>query len=97
MSRLLRDLDARDDRRLEALDLRGHRHFLQHAVDAVADAQLVLERLDVDVGGAQRDRLGQHLVDEADDRRVLRRLVEIAVVLALVGDDLEAFRLLERG
>ncbi len=96
MLRLLRDLDARNDRRLEALDLRGHRHFLQQAVDAVADAQLVLERLDVNVRRAQRNRVAEHLVDEADDRRVLRRLVEIAVVLAIIGDDLEAFLLLEQ-
>ena len=44
------DLQARDDRRLEVLDLRRDRGFHQHAVNAVADAQLVLERLDVDVG-----------------------------------------------
>ena len=43
----------------------------EHAVDAVAQAELVLERLDVHVGRAHLDRLGQHLVDEADDRRVL--------------------------
>ena len=49
------NLDARNDRRLKALDLRRHRHLLQHAVDAVADAQLVFERLEVNVGGAQLD------------------------------------------
>jgi hypothetical protein len=49
------NLDARNDGRLEALDLRRHRHFLQHAVDAVADAELVLERFEVNVRGAQFD------------------------------------------
>ena len=58
---------------------------LQHAVDAIADAELVLERLDVDVRRPQLERLGQDLVDELDDRRVLgggRGQVEVVVVLS---------------
>ena len=35
-----------------AADRAGHIGLLQHAVDAVAQAKLVLERLDVHVGGA---------------------------------------------
>ena len=90
-----KNLDARDNRGLETLDLRGHRHFLQQTVDAVADAQLVLERLDVNVRRAQRKRVAEDLVDEADDARVLGGLVEVAVVLAVVREDLETFLLFE--
>ena len=50
----------------------------QQAVDAHAHAEAVLEGLDVDVRGAQRNGVAEHLVDEADDRRVLGRFVEIA-------------------
>ena len=39
----------------------------QHAVDAVADADAVGERLDVDVAGAQADRFLDDQVDELDD------------------------------
>jgi hypothetical protein len=74
------DFDAGHDRRLEALDLGRHRHLLQHAVDAVPDAQFVLERFEVDVGGAQLDRILQDLVDEADDRGVLGGIVEVVVL-----------------
>ena len=69
------DLHPRDDRRLEFLDLRRHRHLLQHAVDPVTDAQLVLKRLQMDVRGPQLNGVLQHLVDETDDRGVLRRFV----------------------
>ena len=78
------NLDARHDGRLEALDLRRHRHVLQHAVNAVADAELVLERLEVDVRGPQLDRVPQDLVDEADDRGVLGRAVQVGVLLAVL-------------
>src|SRR6185295_10562045 len=40
-------------------------------VDAVADAELLLVRLDVNVAGALLDRGHQHDVHEPDDRRVL--------------------------
>ena len=96
MLRFDENLDARHDGRLEPLDLRGHRHFLQQAVDAVADAQFVLERLDVNVRRAQRERVAEDLIDEADDARVFGGLVEVAVVLAVVRDDLEAFLLFEQ-
>ena len=54
---LRHDLDARDDRRGEPAGRRLD--LVQHAVDAVADAQLVLERLDVDVRGARLDARGR--------------------------------------
>ncbi len=40
----------------------------QHAVDAVADADPVLERLDVDVRGPQLNRLGNQQLHQPDDR-----------------------------
>ena len=57
---------------------RGHdRRLVEHAVDAVADAHLVLVRLEVDVGGAAVDGLGDHALDELDDRRVLAAGAEV--------------------
>ena len=52
--------------------LHRRRHdVVEDAVDAVADAQLLLVRLDVDVARALLDRRHQHDVDQPDDRRVL--------------------------
>ena len=57
----------------------GRAHDLvQHAVDAEPDPQVVLGRLDVDVGRAVLHRLGDQQVDELDDRRVLDDLVDAA-------------------
>ena len=44
----------------------------------------VLERFEVDVRRPQLDRVAQHLVDEADDRGVLRRAVQVGVLLAVL-------------
>ena len=68
------DLQAADDRRLEAIDLRRHRLALQHAVDAVADLQPRLLRLDVNVARPRLDRLRQDLVHQPHDRRLLGHL-----------------------
>ena len=65
------DLDAGDDRALEAVQLRRHVHLVQHAVDAVADAQLRLLRLDVDVRRALAIGLGDDPVHELDDGGLL--------------------------
>ena len=72
----------------------GLQHLAQHAVDAEADDEAVLERLDVDVGRVVLDRLRQDRVDQLDDRRlvvafeqvggfgqVLREVGEVGVVL----------------
>jgi hypothetical protein len=53
------------------------RRLLEHAVDAVADPHLLLLRLEVDVGGAALDGLGDDALDELDDRRVLARRAEV--------------------
>jgi hypothetical protein len=47
---------------------RRRHHLVQHAVDAVAHLELVLERLEVDVRGLVLDRLQQHEVDQLADR-----------------------------
>ena len=56
-----------DDRALEFAHLDGDRHFLQHAINAVADTEVVGERLHVDVGGALAQGLADDLVDEFFD------------------------------
>ena len=50
--------------------LRRHRDLVQDAVDAVADAQVVFERLDVNVRRALGDGLADDLVDELHDGRL---------------------------
>ena len=49
----------------------------EHAVDAEADAEFLLERLDVDIAGALLDGLGDHGVDQADDRRLARHVAQV--------------------
>ena len=66
------DLDAGDDGRRQPGGLGVHR--LQDAVVAAADAEAVLERLDVDVRGARLERVGDQERDEADDRRLGREV-----------------------
>ena len=86
-------------------------HLVQHAVDAVAHDQPVLERLDVDVRGAHLQRVGDHQRDEPDHRRLGGQVLELLdvgverelVALLDVADDLAELRLagtveaLERG
>ncbi len=70
---------------------------MQHAVDPVADDEAILERLDVNVGRARVERVGDDERDEPDHRRLRREVlqlldvgVEREVVPALldVADDL---------
>ncbi len=57
-----------------ALSLIGRLHdFAERAVDAVANAQLVLEALEVDVRRAALHGVGHDRVDQLDDRRVIDR------------------------
>ena len=58
----------------------GLQHFAQHAVDAEAHHQPVLERLDVDVGGVLAHRLRQQRIDQADDRRVVVALEQVGLL-----------------
>ena len=86
------DLDAGDQGRLKALQLRWHRRLMQDAVDAVADAQLVFRRLEMNVRGAVLVCLPDDLVDELDDAGFLialgdflvRRQIEIERRVVLV-------------
>jgi hypothetical protein len=82
MLRWLRILSAGNDGRLKALDLGRHGDFLQHAVNAVADAEFLLERLQVNVGSAQFDGVGKNLVDELDDGSVLGGAFQVGIFIA---------------
>ena len=78
------DLEARDERRAERRLRRLH--VLQRAVDAVADREPVLARLDMDVGGAHLHRARDELVGKPDDRRAARQILEaLDVVVRVVG------------
>ena len=62
--------DARNDRQREMA--RRRRHFVKRAIDAVANFEFVLERLEMDVARPVLDRLIQDQIDEANDRRGVR-------------------------
>ena len=70
------DLDARSDAGLQPARQRLHR-LVEHVVDPEADADLLLEGLDVDVARPLLDRVLEKRVHEADDRRVVRGLEQI--------------------
>jgi hypothetical protein len=70
------DLEAGDQRRLH-LGRRPH-DLLEHAVDAVADADVLLVALEVDVGGAAGDGVVEDAVDQLDDRRLVDLRLERA-------------------
>src|SRR5713226_1326491 len=101
---LLRDvhsrhhLDAGDDRGLVTLQLRRHRGLVQNAVNAVADAQFVLRRLEMDVGRAVLKRLPDNLIDEFDDARFLVAFRDLLVLAheqldrLVLGQFIEGFR-----
>ena len=87
-------LQARDDGGLQF----ARRRFLveEHAIHAEADAEFLLERLDVDVAGALLDGVGDHGVDQADDRRFaghVAQVFEIGVGLAVVAIGAQRFAL----
>ena len=58
--------------------------LVQHAVDAEPHPQVVLGRLEVDVGGAVLDRLRDQQVDVPDDRRVVDDRRQVATTAGLV-------------
>ena len=69
------DLQARHDAGDHA-PRDGHR-LHEHAVDAEAHAHRAVLGLEVDVRGALLDGLGDDLVDELDDRRVVGGLAQV--------------------
>ncbi len=72
MSRFGHDLHAAGDGARARCVGRRH-HLVEHAVDAVAHLELVLERLEVDVGGLVLDGLHEDEVEELDDLVVALR------------------------
>ena len=62
------DLESADDGGLQTL--RWRLHFLQDAIDAEADAEFFLERLEMNVAGAEAMRFDQKHRDHANDGRV---------------------------
>ena len=71
----------------------------QHAVDAVADHDVLLARLDVDIAGALLDRLEHQRVDPADDRRLVVGVEDVDELLGLANSSVSSsfFALLELG
>src|SRR5690606_26123404 len=76
------DLDPADHRGGEVL--RRAFAFLQHAVDAIAHLQPVLERFDVDVGGAQLDRALDDQVHQPDHRRLRGEVAQVLDVVEVL-------------
>ena len=58
---------------------------MEDAVDAVAHLELILEGLDVNVGGAAFERAHEHLVDKPDNRHLGRHVAQVGDVF-LVAD-----------
>ena len=89
---MTREITAAESRRGGDLDL------VQHAVDPVAHDQPVLERLDVDVGGARVERVGDEQRHQPDHRRLGGEVLQllhvgverdlVAAHLDVVADDL---------
>ena len=68
---------------IEGMNCRGaRRDLVEHAVDAVADDDLLLARLDVDIAGALLDRVEQQRVDPADDGRLVGDVEDVDQLLA---------------
>ena len=64
---------------------------MEDAVDAVAHLELILEGLDVNVGGAAFERAHEHLVDKPDNRHLGRHVAQVGDVF-LVADPLYRLR-----
>jgi hypothetical protein len=56
--------------------------FDQHAVEAIAHAQRIAGRLDMDVGGASLDGGRNPSIDQADHRRVACQIAQPLGILA---------------
>ncbi len=74
---------------------RRQRHFLEHAVDARADAEELFVRLEMDVRGALLDGVEQDFIDEAHDRRVLDIVPgqRVGVRVLIAGGDFEVLEI----
>ena len=69
--------------------LGGEANSRSSAVDAIAHDEAVLQRLDMDVGGAALDRARDELIDQADDRHFAGEIAQPVDILEqiLVGAD----------
>ena len=100
---LLGDVELRHDLQARDQGIAGphrQRHdVVQDAVDAEADAELLLVRLDVDVRGARLQGLDEDQVGDLDDRRGFARLREVREVdlLALLAASRRRRRRRRRG
>jgi hypothetical protein len=65
---------------LEPLQLRGQGNLVQDAVNAVADAEFILLRLEMDVRRAVFERFPDNLVHELDDAGLLVAFGDFLVV-----------------
>ena len=55
--------------------MRRHRDFVQDSIDSIPDAQVVFQRLDVNISGALRNRFADDLVNEFHHGRL--RIIRI--------------------
>ncbi len=69
------DLEPADDRRREMR--RRRRRGLQHAVDAIADAQPIGERLEMHVGGARLERFENEQIHQPHHGRLVGEVHEV--------------------
>ncbi|MNQ90269.1 hypothetical protein D3C85_1056030 [compost metagenome] len=85
LASVLRQAAFADVHAAEQLDARAYRVEVrarcaagrgQHPVDPHTDQKAILVRLDVNVGGATRQGLGEDGVDEVDGRRFLRQFTQ---------------------
>ena len=85
------DLQSRDDRVRKLMDLRREWLDAEHAVDAKADREPFLLRLDMDIARSLFEGFDQQLVHQLDDGRSLGRLSQFT---QLIGDGIEEFNTL---
>jgi hypothetical protein len=60
------DFQSRNDGALQDSKLWWDSDFVENAIDAIADPQIIFEGFDVDIGGAFHDGFADDLVDEFD-------------------------------
>src|SRR5947207_14877822 len=64
---------------------RGWRHFVQRAINAIADLELLLERLEMNVSRPDLDRLVKNEVDKANDGSCGCSVCDCGVAVALAS------------
>ncbi len=70
---------------MQRLDVFRHRDFDQATVDAVTNAEVRAQRLDMDVGRALVEGLADDLIDEFDDARLFIVILVDDICLVLAG------------